>query len=193
MRPRLGFGFRLGFGWCLGDLGADRTQRGAQRCRVVGGEEFTAGFLGDAGQRRGIRACTEAKAHDMGSERNAGTCQRCSQGAGIAVTTFQPVRDKQNRCRAVTEGKRLGCLLDRIGQRRLAGRRDARDMIKERRAVQRGGRQDHLDIAAITAAAVTIGHQADIGVGVQFGGQVADRVACNLDLGGAVNLAPHRI
>ncbi|MDZ7810711.1 MAG: hypothetical protein U5L11_12210 [Arhodomonas sp.] len=168
------------------------AERVAEFIGVARGEILPTGVLGDAGQRARV-GVAQAKAHHMRGEANTGPFERLGHGAWVAFTAFEPVGNKHHGRRRVSVGQRSGRLLDRVGQGCLAGRRDAVDPLEDPGPRVLSRRDEHLDVGAVAAAAMAVGHEPHLAGLGPVSQQVVHHVAGDLDLGGAVDLAPHGI
>ena len=194
LRLGLGLGFRLRFGGFqrlqLHDA-LDMRQGILELCGIARRNEHTASVLGDAG-KAGVFLLGEVEPDDMGGELHPLARQFGRERARIRLAGFQSVGNQHDGCRGVAVGEQLGRLPDGFGQRRAPARHDPVDRRNESGPVQRP-RSDHgLDIRTVPLAAVSVGHEADIGILRPCPHEIAHDVARDLDLGDAVDLAPHR-
>ena len=181
-RPGLRFGYRSGHD----------AERLPQFLGIAGRNVLPAGLLRQAGQRTRIRIAKTEPNH-MRREPDAPLLKRFRQRARVAVAAFQPVGDKHHGGRRIGIGQLCRGLFHRTGQRRLPRWGDPADPVENvgAGAVTRG--DDGFDIRAIPAPPVTIGHQPDPAALGPVSQQVVHHALGDLDLGGALDLAPHRV
>ena len=159
-RLHVGFGLKLGF-WHWGGLGHCRAHGGQRRSQFLGirsRDVLAAGVLGDAGKRTGVLVAAKPEPHDVGSETDTALLERCRQGARIAFAAFETIGYQHDRRGLIGLGQGLRRLLDGIRQRRLPGGRDGVDTLEDRLPRLLTRRDKHLDIRAIAALTVPIGH-----------------------------------
>ena len=183
----------LGIGGGVGDGGADARHGGLELLGVGGLDIGAACLLGDAGEGGVVLVGAEAEADHVGGEADAALFERAGQFARVAFAAFEPVGDENHGGGAVCIGKLCRRAFDGVGEGGLAGGGDAIDPFEDAVAGGGAGLDEGFDIAAIAAAAVAIGHQADLALFGPLAEEGVHHVAGDLDLGGAVDLAPHGV
>ena len=184
---RLRRGFRLG-----GRRPARLHQRNGQLFGRIRGDIAPAGILRDALQLRDRLLVGDVEADHMGGEGHAAAFQLARDRTRIGIAGLAPVADQDHRGGPVRMGERLGGLGDRIGHRRLAARGQRSECGIDHRALG-ADRRDQLDIGAVAFAPVAVGHHPQLDLGIPAIQQAGNRLARDLDLRHAVDLAPHGI
>ena len=172
-----------GLGWGRGFLAGGAqgvTQLGRIARRVV----FPAGRGGEAAEAALVLAL-DGEANDVGAELDTQLLEFGAQRAGIGAAGLDAVADQDYRGALLGVFQRLlGGLLHRCRQRRHALRRDALGDGRELRRIDLTGRRQHLDVGAVVLAAVAVGHQPDLDLGIPALEQLAQRLAGDLDARG---------
>ena len=166
-------------------------QCGLQFIGILRRNEDAAGVFGDTGKAF-MGLILKVEADDMGREFHALPGQLLGQRARVGLTGFQTIGNEHHSGGVVAIGQEFRGVLDRGGNRCLSFRADAVHRADEACPVERPRLDQGLDVAAVAFRAMPIGDEAEIDVVGPAGHEIGHHVTRDLDLAGAVDLAPHR-
>ena len=181
LRDRLG----LRFG------SAHFLERRRELIGIGGGEELAARILGKALQLRPRVLFGHVEANDMGGEIDPKPLEIGADGAWVVVAGFDPVGDEDDGGLALFVFQFFRCQLYGPRQGRHAFGRYRGNRVTDGAAAARFGWNERFDVVAIALLAVAVGGEAELQLFGQGVEQAADDLACDLDLGDALDLAPH--
>jgi hypothetical protein len=150
-----------------------------------------AGILGETGNLLAF-FLRQPETDHMDGEVDTDLLQFARRRTGIGLAGLDPVGHKDDRRLVLRELERLRRLADGVGQRRLALRVEPVDRIGDGLPRARPRRDNLLDIRADALLAMAISNQPQLHIAGNGWQNVAKRFACDLDLGLAVDLPPHR-
>ena len=165
--------------------------RSCRKGGVAGRDIATPGLFGEAGDLAAVLA-RQVEADDMRRETDAGLGEFRSQRAGVGLTGLDPVGDQDDGRLLLRVAQCDGCLPDGLCQRRLAEEAQSCGRISDRSSVVPPRRHDQFDVGAIAFLAMAIGKQADLPLRGHAAQDGLQRLAGDLELGFAVDAAPHR-
>ncbi len=133
----------------------------------------------------------QIEANDMGGKLDALSGKLLGEGARIGIAGLHTVGDQHDGGGGIAIGEQVGGMLHRGRDRRLAHRLYLVDGIDKACLVQRPRLNQGFDIAAVALAAMAIGNQAKMSVGIPTVDELSHHVTSDLDLAGAIDLPPH--
>ena len=128
----------------------------------------------------------------MGGEIDARRLKLLAERARIGIAGLEPVGDEDDGRLVLGIFERFGGLLDGGGQRRLAKEFQIVGGSGDGIRGAGGRRDDQLDVGAIALLAMAVSHEAEFEIGRHRLKHGVQRLAGDLQLRLAVDLAPHR-